>query len=389
MNTCWREFTFTIKRVKFYLIELRLTLGWSERKPMKLISRDGKLWITFYHQSVRYRRSLDLDDTKTNRRIAEQQIIPEIVYKLNQGMFFEKTEEKTKAITLHAFVPTSFEIHKHERREVTQKKYDQCYHQHIKPHFGNRAIDKIKPSDLAKWQNKLLEDRSGSTVKSIRVVFQKILEDAMVDEIIMVNPFTRVKAPRQDEVREKKPFSKEEIFAIINAVPESMQCFFAIGFFTGMRTGEIIGLKWDDVDWEQKTIHIKRSRRQGVESLPKTKNSIREVDIIDVLMPYLIKHRERVDEDSVYIFETFKKQPYTSCDKITFSYWKPALKKANIPYRNLYQMRHTFASLMIANGEDILWVSNMLGHKDSSMTLEIYARYVKQQDRKRASFLSA
>ena len=60
-----------------------------------------------------------------------------------------------------------------------------------------------------------------------------------------------------------------------------------------------------------------------------------------------------------------------------------------ISYRNLYQMRHTFASLMIANGEDILWVSNMLGHKDSSMTLQVYARYVKQQHRKRATFLSA
>lgn len=355
---------------------------------MKLTSRDGKLWITFYHQSVRYRRSLDLVDTKANRKIAEQHIIPEIVYKLNQGMFFEKTEEKPKAITLHSFMPTSFEIHKHERRELTQKKYDQCYHQHIKPQFGNRVIDQIKPSELAKWQNKLLEDRSGKTVKSIRTVFQKILEDAMMDEIIAINPFTRVKAPRLDQVREKKPFSKEEIFTIINTVPESIRCFFAIGFFTGMRTGEIIGLKWGDVNWDEKTIHIQRSRRQGVETPPKTKSSIREVEIIDVLMPYLLKHRLLVSEDSVYIFETFLNQPYTTCDKISFSYWKPALKKAGIPYRNLYQMRHTFASLMIANGEDVLWVSNMLGHKDSSMTLEIYARYVKQTNRKRGTFLS-
>lgn len=371
------------------MIELRLTLGWSERNPMKLTSRDGKLWITFYHQSTRYRRSLDLDDTKTNRKRAEQQIIPEIVYKLNQGMFFEKTEEKTKAITVHSFMPTSFEIHKHERRELTQKKYDQCYAQHVQPHFGNKAIDKIRPSDLAKWQNMLLEERSGKTVKSIRTVFQTILEDAMMDEIIAVNPFTRVKAPKNDEVREKKPFSKEEIFVIINTVPESMQCFFAIGFFTGMRTGEIIGLKWEDVEWDEKVIHIRRSRRQGVESLPKTKSSIREVEIIDVLMPYLIKHRAMMLDESIYLFETFRNQPYTTCDKISYSYWKPALIKAEIPYRNLYQMRHTFASLMVANGEDILWVSNMLGHKDSSMTLQVYARYVKQQHRKRATFLSA
>ncbi|MGA9045715.1 tyrosine-type recombinase/integrase [Sulfuricurvum sp.] len=355
---------------------------------MKLISRDGRLWITFYHQSVRYRRSLDLDDTKTNRKKAEQYIIPEIVYKLNQGVFFEKTEQQTKAITLHQFMPTSFEIHKHERRELTQKKYDQCYHQHIKPQFGNKPIAQIKPSDLAKWQNKLLETRSGKTVKAIRTVFQTILEDAMMDEIITINPFTRVKSPKNDETREKKPFSKEEIFAIINAVPESMQCFFAIGFFTGMRTGEIIGLKWEDVDWDEGIIHVRRSRRQGIETLPKTKNSIREVEIIDVLIPYLQKHRELSSNRGVYIFETYTGKPFTTCDKISLWYWKPALVKAGIQYRNLYQMRHSFASLMIANGEDILWVSNMLGHKDSSMTLQKYARYIKQTRRKRASFLS-
>ena len=65
------------------------------------------------------------------------------------------------------------------------------------------------------------------------------------------------------------------------------------------------------------------------------------------------------------------------------------MESLKIPYRNLYQMRHTFASMMISNGEDILWVSNMLGHKDSSMTLEKYARYIKKNDKKRGVFLVA
>jgi len=149
-----------------------------------------------------------------------------------------------------------------------------------------------------------------------------------------------------------------------------------------------LDIKWEDVDWDEGIIHVRRSRRQGIETLPKTKNSIREVEIIDVLMPYLQKHRELVSKKSVYIFETYLNEPFTTCDKISLWYWKPALTKAGVPYRNLYQMRHSFASLMIANGEDILWVSNMLGHKDSSMTLQKYARYIKQTRRKRASFLS-
>jgi integrase len=106
------------------------------------------------------------------------------------------------------------------------------------------------------------------------------------------------------------------------------------------------------------------------------------------LLPYLKKHRELCSESSTYIFETRLGDPFITCDKISSHYWKPVLEQLGMTYRNLYQMRHSFASLMISSGEDILWVSNMLGHKDSSMTLEVYTKYVKQSDRKRAVFLS-
>ena len=168
-----------------------------------------------------------------------------------------------------------------------------------------------------------------------------------------------------------------------------MRAFFALGFFTGMRTGELIGLKWEDVDFEENIIKVRRSRRQGVETLPKTVNSIRDVEIIDVLLAHIKTHRELCRAEQVYMFETYKGEPFNTTDKISVWYWKPLLESLGIPYRNLYQMRHTFASMMISNGEDILCVSNMLGHKDSSMTLEKYARYVKRNDKKRGLFLVA
>lgn len=355
---------------------------------MTLTSRNGKLWITFYHQSTRYRRSLELEDTKKNRKLAEQQIIPEIVYKLNHGMFFKSESKHEKVPTVAEFAKVSFEIHMHTRKELTQKTYWRIYELHIEPYFAKKRLDTLKASDLARWQNTLLKERSEVTVRTIRTVFQTILEDAMMDEVIKFNPFSRVKAPSKSETREKKPFLMDEMFLIIDAMPENMQCYFAIGFFTGMRTGEIIGLQWKDVDWDEGIIKVRRSRRQGVETKPKTKSSIRDVEILDALLPYLKKHRKLCDCQNTYIFETYMGKPYNTCDKISSHYWKPTLKKLEFPYRNLYQMRHSFASLMISNGEDILWLSNMLGHRDSSMTLEKYAKYVKRTDKKRAEFLS-
>jgi integrase len=353
---------------------------------MTLTNRDGKLWITFYHLSKRYRKPLNLDDTKANRKFALNNIIPEIQYKINSGEFF-KIENEKKVPTVGEFSQISFEIHQNERRAITQKKYVRLYEIHIKPHFEKKRLDKIKPSELARWQNSLLTKITGKTVKGVRTVFYTIFEDARKDEIIDRNPFTLIRAPHEEEFRVKNPFSVEEIFTILKAMPERIRAFFAIGFFTGLRTGEIIGLKWEDFDFEDRSFRVERSRRMGIESLPKTKNSVRTVEIINTLMPFLREHRKLSHKESVYVFETFQGVPFNTCDKISSHYWKPILEKLSIPYRNLYQMRHSFASLMISNGEDILWVSNMLGHKHSSMTLEKYARYVRQKNRERASFL--
>lgn len=136
------------------------------------------------------------------------------------------------------------------------------------------------------------------------------------------------------------------------------------------------------------TISISRAKRQGIESKPKTDASIRTIDIIDALIPYIKNHIRYKIDSSEYLLNSFFKKPYS--DSVAMSrYWKLLLKRINITYRNPYQMRHTFASMMISNGEDILWVSKMLGHTTSAMTLNKYARYIENKDKKRGTFLLA
>jgi len=348
-----------------------------------LYNRNDVLQVSFSLDGKQIKKSLKLKDTKANRKLALTQIIPQLIIKANSGEFFKNT----KIPTVDEFSKVSFEIHKNDRKAFTQKSYIRSYELHIKPIFGNMKIDKIKPSLIASWQNNLLEKLASSTVQTIRIIFYTMLDDALRDEFINKNPIALIKAPKSEETRLKKPFSREEINKILNFITPKMKAYFAIGFYTGMRTGEIIGLKWSDIDLSKKSINISRAIRQGVEGTPKTKNSIREIEILDVLIPYLKTHRELSKENSVYVFETYNNNPFTTSDKISSHYWKPCLVKENIEYRNLYQMRHTFASMMISNGEDILWVANMLGHKDSTTTLEKYARYIKQEKRSRGSFL--
>jgi integrase len=135
------------------------------------------------------------------------------------------------------------------------------------------------------------------------------------------------------------------------------------------------------------TISIKRAIRMGVESSPKTANSYRVIDIIEQLVPYLKEQFEKTGHKNSYLFLTANDTPLFDAKSIRDCDWKTMFKRLKIEYRPLYHMRHSFASLMIANGEDILWVSNMLGHVSSKMTLDRYARYLKRDKKIRAGFL--
>jgi len=349
----------------------------------KLYTRGVKLWVRFSLNGEVIKKSLNIEDTKANRKLATTQIIPQMLLKVHSGEFFEN-----KIVpTVKEMIDISLKMNRASRKELTHRGYIGNLNKHVLPFFGKRKIDSIKPSELSLWQNNLLEKLSSKSVINIRIIFNGIFEDALRDEIISKNPFSIVKAPKNIALRENIPFSKDEIFKILSTTPDKIKLFFAIGFFTGMRTGEITALKWENIDLVNRTISVKATRNKGIETSPKTKSSIRDVDILDVLIPYIENHLKYKIDESPYVFTSRLNKPYHSAIKISTTYWKKVLKRLEIPYRNLYQMRHTFASMMVGSGEDVLWVSNMLGHKNSNITLSTYAKYIKNDKKKRGTFL--
>lgn len=339
------------------------------------------LWIRFYHEGKLVRKPLKLSNTPANVKVAEQQIIPQLLLKLHSGEFFQK-----KTPTLNEYMLKSFEMNKAHRRDTTQNDYKISYDKHIEPHLGHMPLDTIKASHLELWQNTVLESVSARRLKNIRAVLSGIFNDAYRDEIITKNPLTLVKSVKAPKV-EIKPFSIEEMAKVLEYSKAQSQAFFALAFFTGMRSGEMVGLKWEDIDFFKKEINIKRSRKMGVDALPKTEASVRSIDILEPLMPYLQEQYHRTGSLKSYVFLNEDNMPLYDIKRIRDNQWKKTLKACKLDYRPIYHTRHTFATVMLENGEDILWVSNMLGHTNSTMTLSRYARYVKREDKKRGQFL--
>jgi len=336
----------------------------------KLYPRGKKLWVRFTLNGEVIKRSLNIEDTKANRKLANTQIIPQMILKVHSGEFFKTTQEdKNKIPLIDDYVQKSLEMHKSSRKASTQKDCIGMYKNHIKPYFAKKRLNELKPSTIKIWQNTLLEKGlSPSYIKHIRCVLTLMYRDAQEDEIVDKNPFDLVRVPKILPTQ-INPFSLEDIQTILSNATGWVKNFIALAFFTGARSGEMIGLRWEDIDFKKKEIYINRTIKMGEISSPKTVSSIRSIDMLDSLIPYLEDQYSLTGKRNTYVFLNENYEHLYDIKRVRDTHWKKVLKLSGLDYRPIYHTRHTFATIMIENNEDILWVSNMLGHVNSTMTL--------------------
>ena len=363
-------------------MKFNLTKKTRKDKNGKVIKTE--LWYSYTSNGKRVRKPLGLDDTKANRKFVENEIFPDLLVKIKNDELFKNTIEVP---TVNEFIIKSLDLHKNRRKALTQKDYIGIHKNHIKDFLGHKKLNEIKPSHIEHWQNYLIDKNvSASRIQTIRTVLFTMYNDAMKDEIIDKNPLTLVRTPIIKQV-EINPFTLDEMKLIITKADGQLKNFYATAFFTGARSGELFGLKWSDVDFENLEIDISRRIKNGEIDLPKTKSSIRTIDILDILLPYLKEQYKLTGDLNSYVFLNQHNEHFYDIKRIRERYWKKHLKVVGLDYRPIYHTRHSFTTLMLSNNEDILWVSNMLGHKDSTTTLSKYSRYIKRDKKKRATFL--
>jgi len=245
--------------------------------------------------------------------------------------------------------------------------------------FGNYPIDKISKGMIKEWVDERLKEVSPVRMQKLLGILKAIFEIAIDYEHIKVNPCERIKLPKHQPIRTMAPFSQEEVKLLLNNAEGFFLNYLAIAFMTGMRPGEILALRIDDIDLENKIINVDKRVKKGEIGTPKTKHSIRKVPIIDELISYLKNQIEiQKQKNLTLLFTTKNDKMYYDADKL-HSFWYRLLEKCGIEKRVMYNTRHTFALNAIRAGINILDVSQILGHKDSYETLSTYAKYIKNE----------
>lgn len=355
--------------------------------------RYNNYYLDFIYKDKRIKRSTGLVANPKNLEELKLNIIPELIKALTGNKEIEYFKKDIKFIE---FSNKFFEVYKSTVREHVYKRNLLHYNNHIYSYFKDYLINEIKPLILEDWQNKLLLNYKASSVTKYRSILYSILEKAFINDVIKFNPMSKVKSPLTIKSKFKKlndvedeeiyPFNKDEIINILNSATGNLYYFIVIMLYTGMRPGEIISLTWNDIDFDKKRIAVDKTTVNGKVGNVKTQSSVRYVDIIPIL-EYELKNLYKDSPNNEYLLLSSHNKPFYSHDIIAKRF-KELLLNISIKERKLYNLRHTFASTMITQGQNILWVSRMLGHKDVSITLKVYARFIKENDEERLDKLS-
>lgn len=341
---------------------------------MKFYNRNGMLYV----RKNGMRISTKLKDTKENRKLFES-------YAKNDE-FFEKFDVKGKDVPKIVELCEEVLFEKEKLLKPTSyRAYESIFKSRIKNYFKNMLVNELKPLHIDKWY-KTFTDRS--TLTTAQSILKPAMEKAVLREFIKQTPLILTK-PRFISSYTLNPFTYEEVLKLINTCKTKwFKNFIGINFFTGMRTGELIGLKWSDVDFNSYTIEINRTITSGFIQTPKTKSSQRVIDILPQCEDFL-KEQRKITGLSEYIFLSPNLNKHFNTSGAFHFIWKNLLKECDFKFRGIYQLRHSFASNMLSSGEDLLWVSSMLGHKSGNITLEKYTKYMRRKRERKTIVLNS
>lgn len=259
----------------------------------------------------------------------------------------------------------------------------------IKPKWGGTLIQDVRTSDIREWIVRLNKTLKPKSIRNTVGVLSLALSQAFMDGMISSNPLAPIKLrkllPKKQKIDKDKikPFNDAEIKEILDVfrTPEE-RSLWQFAFASGLRTGELIALKWQHIDEKHLCIkvidNIVTAERGTVEKDTKTGNE-RVIPILPAAKESLgIMRSITGTRSSNFIFINPRTKERWKSDRALGKCWERNLKRTQVIYRNPYQTRHTFASKLLEQGEQELLVAKLLGHTSVEMVRRHYGRFIQQ-----------
>jgi len=359
----------------------------------------GNTWYVFIHQSNRIK----------SKKVGDKKLAESLAGKIRKKLLageFKIDDSREDSPRFAQFAKHYIETYAKVTTKInTWRGYECILKNHLLPVWGERRMCDIKRADVkALVLEKQNDGHKVGTVNNIKNLISGIFNLALEEEIVQANPATNVcKYIRMPE-RKKciAVLSKDEVSALLGLVLQKYPQHYPVllcAFRTGMRMGELAGLAWDDVNFDANMIQVRRSYSHGLFSTPKNRKH-RYVDMSQQLKQTLLRHQSAQlrehggklpitklpsqfsPEDTVrLVFAELDGSP-ADLDNFRRSKFYKYLKEANVPHHiRFHDIRHTFASLLLQQGESLHYVKEQMGHASIQTTVDVYGHIVPGSNR--------
>jgi integrase len=337
--------------------------------------------------------------TQTFRTKREgQEWIRKMLDEIDNGLLFDST-----LITLSKFMKEWLVSIEPAVRFNTFKQYKQVTEQHILPLLGKKRLRDVKPENIQRLYNqKIRNGSSPRTVQLIHSVFHRALVHAVKLGLIPRNRDDATTPPRPKR-KERQFFDENKVQQLLitaKATHDRFMALYHLAIATGMRQGELLGIKWSDVDWEAGALQVQRqlSKKKGggfTFTSPKTKSGTRRIDLGSATLAVLKEYQQTQFKEMMAAGEHWQEHDLifpstigTPLDRENLRRrYKRLLKKAGLPEIRFHDLRHTAATLMLNNNIPVIVVSRRLGHSQPSITLDVYGHLIPTKQKEVASLM--
>jgi integrase len=314
-----------------------------------------------------------------------QEKLQQALYEKKQGMLATGPQQ-----TLEQFL--SHWIEHVQKPAVGLKTYVNhrgLLYNHVIPVLGKVRLQQVTPEKLEMLYALLQQEKNlkASSIKIIHSILGKAFGHAVRRKIISHNPCDLAVKPRVEKF-DIQPLNEEQAKRLVEAVRGDLlfEGLITVTVTLGLRRGEVLGLKWDDIDFVNKCLYVRRSTsRVGkygiVEKEPKTKSGLRKISLPDFLIDILKRHQERQQEHKAKVGTTWKDSGYVFCNSVGNFYhesnltvrYKRLLQRAGLPEIRFHDLRHSAATILLSMGVNPKVVQELLGHSSFVTTMNTYA----------------
>ncbi|MHB8790188.1 MAG: tyrosine-type recombinase/integrase [Desulfobulbaceae bacterium] len=373
---------------------------------------NGQVYVDFFYLNERVRESSGLPWNKENEKLVRMQL-DEIIIAIRNNSFryasvFPASKKSKKIsqkegviygrralpqeVNIRDYAKQWYQLYKDTNRvtERTLLSYKSFLNLYIVPYFGDFTFADINAVLIERFVSWAKKRRFRSKTISDKSINKTLIPLKMICKSAAIefnwgrsfDPFFGFKKLSESDNSRIAPFKINEQKQIIECLPNHWKPYFLFAFSSGLRVGEQIALKPDDVDWEKRVINIRRAMtldEHGKPTIGNTKNkySRRTIWLIPVMLDAIKKQAEISNRlGSEYLFCT-PSGHQVQVDNLRGRVWSEALKKAGLDYRPLRQTRHTFATTALSLGENPLWIAKVMGHRDTEMVIKVYASYLQ------------